>query len=120
MISGDSINFGFKKPERLQKSSEFSRVFRNGRKRVGNLMLIYYAENNLGFPRAGFIASKRFSKKAVERNRAKRLMREVFRLNKHNLPPFDIIFIAKKGLIGRKFSDVEKDFKNLVRDWLGR
>jgi len=61
------------------------------------------------------IVSKKVCKKAVERNRAKRLMREVFRLNKHRLKPVDIVFIARKGIKGKKFQDVEKDFLKLAK-----
>ncbi len=111
------IDFGFKKFEGIRKASTFKQLFKKGRKRVGRLIVIYYAKNEFGFPRAAFIASKRFSKKAVERNRAKRLVREAFRLNKHRFPPFDIIFIAKRSLLGKGYTDVESDLKNLTRDW---
>ena len=42
-------------------------------------------------------------------------MREVFRLNKHRLKPVDIVFIARKGIKGKKFQDVEKDFLKLAK-----
>jgi len=113
-VEEKEIRFTFKKWERLRKKKEFQSVFESGRKTAGKLLVLVYKENELGFPRAGFIVSKKVSKKAVERNRAKRLMRETFRLNKHLLKPFDIIFIAKKEILGKKRQDVEKDFLSIA------
>ena len=111
----EKVNFTFKKHERLRKQLEFKRVFDSGKSLGGFTVAFYFTPNKVGYPRAGFIASKKLSKRAVDRNRAKRLMREVFRLNKHRLAPVDIIFIARKGILGKKYQDVEKDFLNLAR-----
>ena len=109
------VKHTFSKEERLTKEREFKEVFNHGRSLGGSTVAFYFLPNSLGFPRAGFIVSKKVSKKAVERNRAKRLMREVFRLNKHRLKPYDIIFIARRGILGKKLQDVEKDFLNLAQ-----
>ncbi|ADY73271.1 Ribonuclease P protein component [Desulfurobacterium thermolithotrophum DSM 11699] len=109
------INFTFKKHERLRKQSDFKRVFDSGKSLGGVTVAFYFVSNNVDYPRAGFIASKKISKRAVDRNRAKRLMREVFRLNKHKLKPVDIIFIARKGILGKKYHDVESDFLKLAK-----
>ncbi|RUM87636.1 MAG: ribonuclease P protein component [Thermovibrio sp.] len=111
----EKIRFTFKKHERLKKDSEFKRVFDHGKSLGGSTVAFYFCPNELEFPRAGFIVSKKVSKKAVERNRAKRLMREVFRLNKHRLEPVDIVFIARKGIIGKSYREVEKDFLSLAK-----
>ncbi|MEO2067941.1 MAG: ribonuclease P protein component [Desulfurobacteriaceae bacterium] len=109
------VRFTFRKFERLRKQKEFQNVFENGKSIGGAYVAFYFIPNDLGYPRGGFIASKKISKKAVDRNRAKRLMREVFRLNKHKLKPVDVIFIARKGISGKKYQDVEKDFLNLAK-----
>ncbi|TCK03427.1 ribonuclease P protein component [Phorcysia thermohydrogeniphila] len=111
----EKVRFTFRKYERLRKQSEFERVFSYGKSLGGSTVAFYFAPNDLGYARAGFIVSKKVCRKAVERNRAKRLMREVFRLNKHKLKPVDIVFIARKGIKGKKFQDVEKDFLKLAR-----
>jgi ribonuclease P protein component len=110
----EKIRFTFRRYERISKDREFKRVFQEGKSVAGNSIVIYYLENNLGFPRAGFIVSKKVSKRSVDRNRAKRLMREVFRLNKHKLKPFDLVFIARRCIIGLKFRDVEEEFSRLA------
>ncbi len=110
----EKVRFTFKRRERITKSKEFERVFSEGKSIAGRFIVIYYLENGFGFPRAGFIVSKKVSKKAVERNRAKRLMREAFRLNKHKLKPFDLVFIARRDIIGLKLKDVEEEFLRLA------
>jgi ribonuclease P protein component len=111
----EKVRYTLSKEERLRKERDFRRVFDHGKSLAGSTVAFYFLENSLGFPRAGFIASKKLSKRAVDRNRAKRLMREVFRLNKHRLKPYDLIFIARKGILGKKYQDVEKDFLRLAR-----
>ncbi|WP_456397981.1 ribonuclease P protein component [Desulfurobacterium sp.] len=108
------VSFSLHKEERIKKSRDFKYVFESGKSLGGVTLALYFILKSNGKPRAGFIASKRFSKKAVDRNRAKRLMREVFRLNKHRLYPCDIVFIAKKGIKGASYFDVEKDFLKLA------
>jgi len=108
------VRFTFKPRERLKKQKDFKRVFDHGKSLGGSTVAFYFMNNGLDYPRAAFIASKKVSKRAVDRNRAKRLMREVFRLNKHRMKPVDIIFIARKGILGKKYQDVEKDFLKMA------
>ncbi|MEO2083745.1 MAG: ribonuclease P protein component [Desulfurobacteriaceae bacterium] len=111
----EKVRFTFKEHERLTKAKDFERVFKEGESLGGSAVAFYFVKNELSYPRAGFIASKKLSKRAVDRNRAKRLMREVFRLNKHRLKPYDLVFIARKGILQKKYSDVESDFLKLAK-----
>ena len=111
----EKIKFTFRPYERLKKHREFEKVYVHGKSLGGSTVAFYFCPNDLGYPRAGFVASKKISKRAVDRNRAKRLMREVFRLNKHRIKPVDLIFIARKGILGKRYQEVEKDFLKLAR-----
>lgn len=75
--------FGYPKSGKLKQKKEISLLFEKGKwQTCGNLRIIFLNENlseNLQF---GVSVSKRFYKKAVDRNRIKRLLREAFRLNK--------------------------------------
>lgn len=62
--------------------------------------------------RLGVIASRRVGG-AVQRNRCKRLMREVFRLNQQHLPEHcDVIFIARRDLLEQPLSELEERFRD--------
>ncbi|KRA33673.1 ribonuclease P protein component [Rhodanobacter sp. Root627] len=55
-----------------------------------------YRDNELGHARLGLAISKRVSKRAVERNRIKRLLRESFRRVRHQLPSVDLMVMARE------------------------
>lgn len=60
--------------------------------------------------RLGVIVSRRLGG-AVIRNRARRLLKESFRLHQHELArPLDLVLVARQSIVGRRFADVEKDF----------
>ena len=67
------------------------------------------------FSRLGVITSKRIGK-AVIRNRARRLIRECFRLHKYEfINKIDLILIARKSIAKYSFHEVEKDFIELLK-----
>ena len=59
-----------------------------------------YRDNDLGHARLGLAISKRVSKRAVERNRIKRLLRESFRRVRHQLPAVDMMVMAREQAAG--------------------
>ncbi len=64
--------------------------------------------------RFGVICGKRFSKRAVDRNRAKRLLRESFRLIKNKVKPCHVLLIARKAIFGKTLHDVQKEMIYLM------
>jgi ribonuclease P protein component len=61
---------------------------------------VRYRQNELGHARLGLAISKRVSKRAVERNRIKRLLRESFRRIRSQLPPVDMVIMAREQAAG--------------------
>ncbi len=59
-----------------------------------------YRANELGQARLGLAISKRVAKRAVERNRIKRLVRESFRRVRHRLPAVDVMVMAREQAAG--------------------
>lgn len=61
----------------------------------GRCFHVRYRANGLPLARLGLAISKRVSKRAVDRNRLKRLLRESFRQIRHQLPPVDLVVMAR-------------------------
>lgn len=89
--------FSFEKKKRLVTSHQFKAVLDHNISVRNGLLLLYMAENHLDYPRLGISVGKSFGG-AVERNRAKRLLREAFRQNQRQIPAgFDyLLMISSK------------------------
>ena len=100
-------------PFRLD-TSKYKAVFAEKRSFYGQTLTIWVARMPDAGRRAGVIVSKRNFHRAVDRNRAKRLMREAFRLCRHRLEPgVDVILIARSGIADKKCPDVMKDLERV-------
>jgi len=106
---------------RLQNYQEIEKVKKEGKlyqiSFFGLLILKRTLSEAEGLPtRFAFIVSKKLSKKAVQRNRAKRLLSEAVRgLLPKVKPGFDIIFLGKKSLIGKSFSEIQVEVEKVFR-----
>jgi len=65
----------FRPEERIRRRAEYVAVYDRGRKIGGRLMTVFLLENSLSRPRLGIAATRKFGS-AVQRNRAKRRLRE--------------------------------------------
>jgi len=83
----------FPKAERLRRSEEFGNLIRNSRTIRENGVTLYVSQNkSMPQSRLGILVSRRAMKRAVDRNRAKRVIREFFRTHKEKFSShFDII-----------------------------
>lgn len=95
---------GLPKKERLRKNKEFQAVFREGKKLwINSILLIIYKPNSLNYRRLGIVVSKKI-KKATQRNKVKRWIRELFRRNKDWFPEnCDIIIIPHPNLLNLEY-----------------
>ena len=116
--------FGLSKEEIIKKSGEITQIIKNSNSVTGSFVRIYYrlCPTRDVASRVAFAVSRKV-KKAVLKNRAKRLLREVYRLNKHQLIDLlslknmaidmVLIFIGEADILKRlKYADVERDFRN--------
>ncbi len=62
-------------------------------------------------PSCGVICSRKFDKRAVYRNRARRLLHEAFRLTGQELVPCRIVFIPRRPILDQKMQDVARQMK---------
>ena len=105
--------YGLKKRERLLSPRDFSRVFKEGKRLHTRSFLVTVRKNGLGVKRLGVSVSSEVGG-AVKRNRLKRLIREFFRLNKHEILPerdVDIVVTVKKGAAVKDYAGAGEELK---------
>lgn len=92
----------------LRNDKDFSKIYKRGKSVGDRYVVLFYRKNGLPYNRTGFLASKKVGN-SVQRNRAKRLMKESYRKFEGNLPTgYDFIIIARNTINGKKCAEVEK------------
>jgi ribonuclease P protein component len=103
----------FRPNERISRRADYLRIQKGGARAHGRFLTLIALPNGAATTRLGVSASRRLGG-AVLRNRAKRLIREVFRRNK---PPtgLDLVVIPKPELFEASFTALEEDFRSALR-----
>jgi ribonuclease P protein component len=107
---------GFSKDQRVRRRAEFKHVFDRGFRLQSRHFTLLLLPNSRPGSRLGLVASKKLGD-AVRRNRAKRLLREMFRqhLQCHEGPGLDAVVIPRRELLEASFATLTHDFRNLWR-----
>jgi len=102
----------------LRDTAEFQHVYRNGKRYEGVFITAFVIENQEPNHRLGVTASKKALGKAVQRNRAKRLLRETFRLNETSLheliTKYDWVLNAKAAVLRQKVNAPCEELKGII------
>lgn len=110
---------GFSKEFRLLKPTHFEHVFNNAIPSVSPQLTLLARTSDNTCPRLGITIPKKRVKKACDRNRVKRIIRESFRTRKQQLPDVDIVVIGKTGLSDLSNAEIsnllDKLWKKLVK-----
>jgi ribonuclease P protein component len=109
---------GFRPEERIRRRADFQLVYAQGAKVHGRYATVFALPNTLGVGRLGVAATKKLGG-AVQRNRAKRLIREVFRRNKL-APGFDVVIVPKRELLDASLTAIEADYRTTLERTLRR
>ena len=95
----------------VKENYEFRRIYRKGKSAVSPQLVIYCQRNRRGHSRLGVSVSTKLGC-AVVRNRVRRRIREIYRLNKAKmLPGYALIVVARVRA-------VETDYQKLDRTYL--
>jgi ribonuclease P protein component len=112
------VRFVLPKECRIAKSAEFRLVYSEGKRFDGRFMTLFLRPSITQFHRLGVTASKKGIGKAHERNRAKRLLREAFRLSRAELGElsrkYDWVLNARRNLLKVKLEKPLCDFRQLI------
>ena len=106
----------FKETQGLKKDSDFRKVYRHGKSIANRLLVMYTFPNKSDNNRIGISVSKKVGKANV-RNKARRRIKESYRLNidanvKYG---YDIVFIARVAIKEADYKDIEKSMTHLIR-----
>ena len=102
---------------RLPHNRDFTRVRQRGERLAQGCLIANWSKLPAGAaPRLGVVTSRKIGG-AVERSRARRLMRESFRLHQHDFNrAVDLVLVARPSIAGKMFGEVERDFLRVVRE----
>ena len=105
----------FTKASRVRRRGEFQRVFNLSLRAKGHYLTVLVAPNETGTTRLGIVASRKLGD-AVRRNRAKRLIRQIFRQTKSLpvRPGIDVVVIPRRELFDAAYSNLESDFRGTL------
>ncbi|MGH9312971.1 MAG: ribonuclease P protein component [Vicinamibacterales bacterium] len=100
-------------PERIRRRVDYLRIQKKGARTHGRFLTLIALPNGTEKARLGVSASRRLGG-AVLRNRAKRLIRELFRRNKP-AAGFDLVVIPKPELLEAPLAALEEDFRSALQ-----
>lgn len=109
------MSFSFSRDVRLCSAADFKQVFDKTDIKVScRQLLILAKENELPHARLGLVVAKKNIRTAIGRNRAKRHIRETFRLKQDGLGNLDIVVLVRKG-----FGELEDSELNrlMAKQW---
>jgi ribonuclease P protein component len=105
----------------LHQPAEFRTVRQRGKKLSDAYFSLSVLANNEHCPRLGLAIATRTFGTAVARNVIKRLTRESFRINQHDLPPVDVMVSARDAARRAPLKDLrdslDKHWKNIAQRW---
>lgn len=95
----------------MKCDKDYRRAYNRGRFASCDAVTAYFFPNKLSVNRIGITTGKKIGN-AVERNRARRIIKAAYRLNEEKFPiGYDVVFVARKDICGKKSTDIERFIK---------
>jgi ribonuclease P protein component len=104
----------FPRELRLLTAKQYSHVFADARRFGNQSFTLLIRVNEQVYPRLGLAIAKKSAKRAIDRNRIKRLLRESFRNRQHQLPSIDIIAMCRPSAVPLSNKQI---LKQLEKQW---
>lgn len=116
----NKVTYEFNRESRLLTPGHFQSVFKKPIRFGSSHFTILVTKSTLPdesckHNRLGLAIAKKRVKLAVQRNRIKRIVRESFRLNQHELPPIDIVVMVKSGIDKLDNNEINKQLTKIWR-----
>jgi ribonuclease P protein component len=114
-MAAPTLPLRLRREQRIQQTRDFQRAKLSGQRLAVGCLALNWMEASAAGSRLGVITSKRIGS-AVVRTRARRLLREAFRLHQHEIArPADMVLVARLSIVGKSFADVERDYLTALR-----
>ena len=116
MDAGPPGSLKLPRTHRIKSAGDFTRAKLQGRRAASGCLLANWLVLPAGkTSRVGVITSRRIGE-ATTRSRARRLLREAFRVHQRDLlRPVDLVLVARASIVGKGFAEVENDLLNALR-----
>lgn len=111
MDASSPLPLGLPRQRRIKQGRDFGRTKTEGKRLAQGCLILNWVDSRPSLPsRVGVITGRKIGH-AVIRSRARRLLREAFRLNQDRLSrAVDLVLVARGSIVGKGFGDVQKDF----------
>lgn len=102
--------------ERITSAPEFKRALDNAAIYHGKRLNLRIAQNDYGFSRIGVCLRRENFELATKRNKMRRYLKEIFRLNKSILKKgYDILAMPKRGCDNLTFAELSDEFTQIIK-----
>jgi ribonuclease P protein component len=112
-------HFAFGKRQRLLNGADFKRVFSRAERSSDRYFTVLMRTNDTGDARLGLAIAKKQVRRAVDRNRIKRIVRESFRHHKQELESMDCVVMARRDTSAAAneelFASLQQHWKRLLK-----
>jgi ribonuclease P protein component len=99
----------------LKKNNEFRHVFSAGNREIGKYITIYILPGKQQNNRVGIVIKREIGN-AVQRNKVKRIIREIWRTKCNQLiSGYDVVILVRKKIIYARFSEIESEMVKLIQ-----
>ncbi len=100
---------------RIKKKKDFERIFKNSKNLKAPFFIFRIIKNELGINRFGFVVSQKISKNAVIRNRVRRRLAEVIKIEMSKIKKgTDLVLVALPGIERKEFSEIKEVVNNFL------